>query len=448
MNRNNVKGKAKKAIAVGLTGMTMLSATPLQGVTVLAGDVVVSPQSTDFGYIEKLLGELTTHMSLVKSDSSMSQMYWSYNDTTNMLELSPESVLRFEAMSEVQSIKVVYEDSNQTVAESAGSSLDIIVNNNDISQFKVTYTLSDGTEVSTTVMELLQSKFPAITGCTVLSTAPEITKESFKGDINGVLTDYSESTDGYLTSLQGSWNIGLGDGDTYTVFVDGTEVSDGVDYSSGKLSIDWGTDKVKSICTETDGGMHTLVIRTQNKFGITNEQSMNFKLDATVPKVIISTNDTYMDKGGVANYFGENLTLNVSVTDVESGIKSIELSKDGSVVKNFDVTGTTFNEAYSITEDGEYTLKVVDNAGNTQELGVGDYLSTTTDKFISDVEKPVVTTTLNGSSDIPEDWVTDDDVTYHIEATDNGSGVKSLVYTVNGVETKVDGGSADIDLHD
>lgn len=126
--------------------------------------------------------------------------------------------------------------------------------------------------------------------------------------------------------------------------------------------------------------------------------------DSTAPTVNLTS--------GTSNgWTNGNVVINAEAVDTESGVKSITLPD-----------GTSVNGAkasYSATQNGIYTFKAVDNAGN---VGTNTFTIGGTGAAISiDKDEPTISLTPNTT-----DKVTNSDVVINVKSTDALSGVKSI----------------------
>lgn len=121
-------------------------------------------------------------------------------------------------------------------------------------------------------------------------------------------------------------------------------------------------------------------------------------VDSTPPSINITGNPT--------SWTNNNITLNVTATDTESGVNYIT-KPDGSTVAS---TSTS----YTVTANGTYTFKAVDKRGNESTQSV----------TVSKIDKAAPTISISGN---PTSW-TNSNVTLNVTASDTGgSGVKEIV---------------------
>lgn len=125
--------------------------------------------------------------------------------------------------------------------------------------------------------------------------------------------------------------------------------------------------------------------------------------DATAPTVNLSPSIT-------SGWTNGNVTINANATDSESGVKSITLP-DGTAVNGA-------SASYSATQNGTYSFKATDNAGNigTNSIVIGDGGAVKIDK-----DGPSITLTPNTTNK-----VTNSDVVVTVKAVDSLSGVKNI----------------------
>ena len=120
------------------------------------------------------------------------------------------------------------------------------------------------------------------------------------------------------------------------------------------------------------------------------------KIDKTNPTVTVTGNPTSWTNG--------NATLTITGADSQSGVKQIT-KPDGTVVTGSSTT-------YTVTANGNYVFKVLDNAGNEVSQTVN----------VTKIDKTNPTVTVSGN---PTSW-TKNNATLTITGADSGSGVKQI----------------------
>ena len=101
------------------------------------------------------------------------------------------------------------------------------------------------------------------------------------------------------------------------------------------------------------------------------------------------------DAGNV--YLRGDLILNGNYSDIGSGIESVELVRNGGVV------GTGL--PVSISEDGEYYLRVTDYAGLSTTVSISSILGTTSNNIIVDNSNPVISEVSGFSPDLVDNGI-------------------------------------------
>ena len=127
------------------------------------------------------------------------------------------------------------------------------------------------------------------------------------------------------------------------------------DTTSGVFSVMNGITNIPSFENgfELDDGKYILTVT--DKAGNASSATIVVDLDNPIVKV---NNSEIINPYYIVN-------ANLEISDVRSGIKSITATKNNIEIENFQSSMTNTNNVYtkSITEDGLYTIKVVDNAG-------------------------------------------------------------------------------------
>ena len=183
-------------------------------------------------------------------------------------------------------------------------------------------------------------------------------------------------------------------------------------------------------------GTHTIKYYSTDKFGNKElEKAFSVVVDSTGPSIAAS--GAPIKKIGEKIYFAKELTLNISATDALSGVNKVEYSTDGTTYKEY-------TEPVVIPAKGEVSLKIkaIDNVNNTtdqftirvtDETGNEVELKDATVKLSTDDVAPVVEIKSDKElKQIGGKNVASSDVKYTITAKDDGSGVASILYRIDG----------------
>lgn len=149
--------------------------------------------------------------------------------------------------------------------------------------------------------------------------------------------------------------------------------------SNDSVSIDLKTDVPRS-----SNGQYNISVVCKD---IVGNESDNYQVRvlADFDKPILSdisvTGSYVEDEGRV--YLEGNLTVNARTKDIGSGVKSVELYNGNTVVSN--------KLPFIIDKDGEYTIKLVDNAGLEQTYSLNELIGTSSNVILADNDIPSIT---------------------------------------------------------
>jgi plastocyanin len=173
-------------------------------------------------------------------------------------------------------------------------------------------------------------------------------------------------------------------------------------------------------------GQHTVSYRATDVAGNTSEpESASFQVvappdpDTTAPTVTAQVTGEQNEDGSYAG----SATVTLSATDTESGVDRVEYSLDGQPYATY-TTPVTVNQA------GEHTVsyRATDVAGNTS--APQSVAFQVVDGSDPDTTAPTVTAEVTGEQN--EDGAFIGAATVTLTATDDGSGVDSVEYSVDG----------------
>jgi len=191
------------------------------------------------------------------------------------------------------------------------------------------------------------------------------------------------------------------------------------------------TDDLYDISSVTVNG--TKIISSSNRYSFYAKTNGTFQIiakneqgNSTTKNISINNIDKVLPTISIegANQLYDNNPFQVVIKafDADSGIKSLTVNEQNVTTSN----GTVY---YTINSGGKYTVVATDNAGNTRT----SYFTIDTKVSIpKDVTPPTLVVT-----GAPTSW-TNKDVTLTVNATDAGSGIKTV--TVNGQEISISNG--------
>ena len=184
-----------------------------------------------------------------------------------------------------------------------------------------------------------------------------------------------------------------------------------------------------------------LEVTATDMLGKESSYFKDFTVDINAPKLEnaeVEGEITVIDGVGYSN---KPLVLKGDVSDSNSGVKSVEVLKDGNPVSD--------TLPYTITSDGDYSLKLTDNVGNVSVIGIKDIAGKEFTGVVIDDTKPVIQTSINGEG-ISDNWYKDTAV-LNINSSDNKN-IKTIKYSINGAETVLDVNNTqqtlELDLHE
>lgn len=210
-----------------------------------------------------------------------------------------------------------------------------------------------------------------------------------------------------------------------TVTLDATDTGSGV--SKVEYAIDGGAYGTYSgPVTVNAPGNHTVSYRATDAAGNTSEpQTVSFAVvnapdpDTTAPTVTAAVTGDRDENGA---YRG-TATVTLSATDTESGVDTVEYSLDGQAYAEY-------TAPLSVTAPGQHTVnyRATDVAGNTSTPQAVSFA--VVDQPDPDTTPPTVTAQVTGDRD--EDGAYIGGATVTLNATDAGSGVDSVEYSLDG----------------
>ncbi|MET8312030.1 family 16 glycoside hydrolase [Micromonospora sp. NPDC005173] len=210
-----------------------------------------------------------------------------------------------------------------------------------------------------------------------------------------------------------------------TVTLSATDTESGVDRV--EYSLDGGPYAGYSApVTVSQPGQHTLSYRATDKAGNTSAaQSVSFTVvrppapDTTPPTASAGVTGQRNDAGA---YVG-SATVTLSATDTESGVDRIEYALDGGAY-------AAYSAPVSVNQPGQHTVsyRATDKAGNTSAAQSVSF--TVVEPPAQDTTPPTATAAVTGERNSAGAYVGSATVT--ISATDAGSGVDRIEYSLDG----------------
>ncbi|MFC4556007.1 OmpL47-type beta-barrel domain-containing protein [Georgenia faecalis] len=252
---------------------------------------------------------------------------------------------------------------------------------------------------------------------TVAEDAPDPDPDTTAPEVTATVTGDQDEDGHYLGSAQ--------------VTLAATDAGSGID--TLEYSLDDGEfTHYHAAITISEAGEHTLAYRATDNAGNTTEDTLTLTVaedapdpdpDTTAPEVTATVTGDQDEDG---HYLG-SAQITLAATDAGSGVDTLEYSLDGGEF-------THYHAAIAISEAGEHTLayRATDNAGNTTE----DTLTLTVAEDAPDPDPdttaPEVTATVTGDQDEDGSYLGSAQIT--LAATDAGSGVDTLEYSLDGGE--------------
>ncbi|TDD70779.1 hypothetical protein E1262_08380 [Jiangella aurantiaca] len=210
-----------------------------------------------------------------------------------------------------------------------------------------------------------------------------------------------------------------------TVTVSATDSGSGVDTVEYNLD-NGGWQAYAAPLQVTAIGTHTVQYRaTDNAGNVAPVESVSFTVvepepeDTTPPDISASVAGERDDEG---NYVG-SATVTVTATDAESGVASVEYALDGGAYQ-------PYTAPVQVTAIGTHTVqyRATDNAGNVAPVESVSF--TVVEPEPDDTTPPDISAAVSGDQNPEGDYVGSATVT--ISASDAGSGVASVEYSLNG----------------
>lgn len=129
--------------------------------------------------------------------------------------------------------------------------------------------------------------------------------------------------------------------------------------------------------------------------------------------------------GGIA-YANEDIYLSAKSSDSESGVHSIEVIKDGTVVSKL--------LPFTIKESGSYSVKVYDGVGHSVIKSLKELVGQDIDRVVVDSDSPVISRLEGFSADLVKEGVNWYKHTPNLKLSIKDDNLKNISIKVNGLE--------------
>ena len=224
---------------------------------------------------------------------------------------------------------------------------------------------------------------------------------------------------GSFLSLDISDDIGI---DTIKYIINNKEEVVNLGGSSKSYNI-----KVDYTSIVEDSNELSIGIIVKDMLGNETTYSKLYNADISSPKLSSAEVDKEISVIDGVGYAKGPVKLSGEVIDIGSGIATVDILKDGVSVSN--------ELPYTIKSDGSYSVKLVDMVGNETILNLNDIVGKDFSNIVIDDTAPEIEALIDGV-DISDNWYKDS-ATLILKANDNKN-IKSIKYSINGVETVLD----------
>lgn len=172
---------------------------------------------------------------------------------------------------------------------------------------------------------------------------------------------------------------------------------------------------------------NNLSVEVSDCVGNTDKYNLSVYMFRYAPE-INGVKHSKVENKNSTSYVNKTLSVTLGGTTNEK-IKRIELIKNGNVIDEIDKEGK-----FSLSESGEYTIRVVDLVDNANVYRLEDLFSDLCSNIVIDNENPVANITINGEEVNTDKWVTEEGKL--LVSLSDDAGLKSSVVTVNGKKFK------------
>lgn len=370
-------------------------------------------------------------------------------------ETKPDAITSFKVVvSNGTSEKVLSSSDNSTLAFNAG---DLSIDSATASSILVKFEFESGATDEVNLMDLLGTKVSGVSGVIVDTKAPTVALEGktlglsdgtkVPGQVEG-----SDFLKGGVVCYSLNIDPTVGEVVDTGKLVYEAKVND-IALPSNWIEFDEATNKLlvkvyldsELLKLNESEGTYTLSVSVADYFGNASEYSDTLKIDNAVPVLNVSDygKSGILDSDSGVTYFkdADGAFFNLTANDNGSGIKNIELLKDGAVVSSSE-GNSSFNA--KISEKGSYSFKVTDKLGNEKIYKISELCEGYSDTLDFDAVKPTIAVEIDGKDAKDVEWL-NNSKSMVLKLSDN-TRIKSIEYTVNGKTTSEDINSASKDV--
>lgn len=174
-------------------------------------------------------------------------------------------------------------------------------------------------------------------------------------------------------------------------------------------------------------GRHDISVNVTDNVGNTYSLEYTFILYRDQPAIAGESHSSVYTEGGIS--YTNSDSVDVTLTYDESKVTKLELYRDGNLVGEI---GSTF----SITNAGEYTVRVYGSINDTYDYGLNDLFADMGNTVSFDTVAPVLQKPVYDGNDVAiNDTVYyTEEGTITVSAIENGSGINRANWLVSGVE--------------
>lgn len=213
-----------------------------------------------------------------------------------------------------------------------------------------------------------------------------------------------------------------------TQIINGVEFVVNVDNSSFEHTLELGN-------LVNNHGIVDVTFKVEDYLGNIELYNKEFKVDTNAPEVNNPSLKGNVITNNKIGYSNEDLILDASLVDSESGIASVEVLNDGNVVGN--------SLPYTIKDSGTYSLRVTDGVGHVVEKSFKDLTGLDIQSVVIDKNAPIVGVTINGT-EVKNSYYKDN--AKLVVNVNDSSTIRNIKYSLNGKETVVDVSNKDYRL--
>lgn len=436
-----MKKPVKKAVSVGLAGLTVMS--PIMDTMVVLAMDREDIQSKDFDWVSK-----DNHESKIELlHDSAKENFWFYDDVSKKIYVRGGTSIKFLVNHEklqkgITSIEVKDSNNSYGKSNSGDESLTILLESiPSSSDVEVVYTFEDGSEDKVSLYDYFDSIPGGVESHVVDKDNPELAFVSKNLD-EGVMYDsrffkgkvkYEFRSD-VLTNNKLLPNTWGSKGYKYELFINGE------DYSNSNIFVVNHDESTGTLKTEIDlnsiskplKGECSILINVYDNVGNMSSYTDTLLVDYAAPEIKgVISNKKWLDSNGVTYFLkSDEVRVSYNVLDDESGVKNVTVLKDSAEVSSSSEKAGSF----VIDSEGLYQVKVEDNIGNTKTYNLSEIVEGVTDNIKFDVSHPNIKATQVGI--VNNDWFTSkSSVTLDIK---DDVGLDSIKLLINGEETLID----------